>query len=366
MDPRLLPPIPTPPAQRWREVRLLYLPRTTFVLGLIAAAVIWTRWVAPATFLAEADIVQADVRPTMPGVLASLKVGMQQTVRAGEVIGHVTAANPRMLEATLAVIRAEVGMLSATMMGATDRQRVTLESERLQLDWMSHRVELAALKGRLQQAAGDLARAEPLHRAGLITNENFDLLKTNRETLAAQVEEQSKLVAQSEPVIRSFGSTDSRVAGLSQETALAAAIKVQEARLRQTEEELAPLPLLAPIDGVVSLMLRRQGEAVIAGEIIVRISSTKTERVTGYIRQPVPFEPKPGMEAEVRTRGNSRQIGTTKVLHVGPAMEPISLTVLAALRLPQTTVPETGLRVQLALPPGMKLLPGEIVDVIIR
>ena len=38
MDSRLLPPIPTPPSQRWREIRLLYLPRAVFILGVIAAA----------------------------------------------------------------------------------------------------------------------------------------------------------------------------------------------------------------------------------------------------------------------------------------------------------------------------------------
>ena len=70
MDSRLLPPIPTPPAQRWREVRLLYLPRVVFILGVIGAGLIWSRWVAPATLVAEVDVVQADVRSAQAGVLA--------------------------------------------------------------------------------------------------------------------------------------------------------------------------------------------------------------------------------------------------------------------------------------------------------
>ena len=32
-----LPPIPTPPAQRWRQVRLVYLPRTVFAIGDVTA-----------------------------------------------------------------------------------------------------------------------------------------------------------------------------------------------------------------------------------------------------------------------------------------------------------------------------------------
>ena len=34
METRPLPPIPTPPAQRWRQVRLVYLPRTVFAIGV--------------------------------------------------------------------------------------------------------------------------------------------------------------------------------------------------------------------------------------------------------------------------------------------------------------------------------------------
>ncbi len=366
MDSRLLTPIPTPPAQRWREIRLLYLPRAVFALGVILAVVLWTRWVAPSTLVAEADIIQADVRSAQAGTLVSLKVAMMQPVRAGEVIGHVATGNPRLLDATLALIRAEVGMLTATMQGATDRQRVALEFERLQLDWMSHRVELAALKGQLQQSAGDLARAEPMHRAGLITLESFDQLKTTRDTLAARVEEQSRLVAQLEPVIRNFATPASQAAGLSTETALTATLKVQEAKLRMAEEELTPIALTAPIDGVVSLVLRRQGEAVTVGEIIVRINATKTEKMTGFLRQPILIDPKPGMTVEVRTRTLSRVSATTKILQVGPALEPISLTLLAAMRLPPTQLPEPGLRVQFAIPAGMTLRPGEHVDVVIH
>ena len=172
-----LPPIPTPPAQRWRQVRLVYLPRTVFALGVILAALLWSRWVTPAALVAEADIVGADVRPTQAGTLISLKVALLDTVKAGQVIGQVAKVNASLLEPTLALIRAEMGMIAATMQGVTDRQRVALEFERLQLEWMGHRVELAALQGRLQQAEAEFARLEPLHRSGMITQEAFERIR---------------------------------------------------------------------------------------------------------------------------------------------------------------------------------------------
>src|SRR3954466_16037290 len=162
MDSRILTPIPTPPAQRWREVRLLYLPRATFLLGVVLVGWMWTQVVAPSSLVAEAEIIGTDGRTAKAGGVAGAKVALHQTVHAGEVVGYVAAANPRLLDASLAVIRAEVGMLGASKAGAPDAQRVPLELERMEIDWMGRRVERAALQARLQQAEVDLSRAEPL------------------------------------------------------------------------------------------------------------------------------------------------------------------------------------------------------------
>lgn len=363
MDSRLLTPIPTPPSQRWREIRLLYLPRTVFVLGAIAVAALWNDSIAPSTMIAEADVLGADVRCAQAGILTDLKVALMQPVRAGEVIGHVATASPRVLEATLAVIRAEVGMLATTLQGATDRQRLALETERVQIDWMSQRVELASLRGRLQWAAAELARVEPLYRAKLVSEEAFEQLKINRDTLSAQVAEQSKMVANSEPTLNALAPAPEDASKLKTESALAAMIKVQEAKLSLAEAQLTPVAITAPIDGVVSLVLRRAGEAVVPADVIVRITAAKSERISGYMRQPLSMNPKAGMTAEVRTRSGTRRSATTKVIQVGPGLEAIPPSLVAGMRLPPNVVPEPGLRVVLAMPAGLDLRPGEQVDV---
>ena len=365
-DPRILGPIPTPPAQRWREIRLLYLPRITFVVGLLVAGWLWVSSVAPATMVGEAEVQQVEVRAAQAGVLASLKVEMLQTVRAGEVVGHVAQANPRLLDATLAVIRADVAMLSATMAGATDRQKNAIEFEKMQVDWLSRRVDLAALRGRLQQAESQLSRNEPLHKAGLISDENYEQMKTDRQAVASQVEEQSRLVAQMEPIVRSLAPRDEKDSGLSPEAALLAAIKVQDAKLKLAEEQLMPLPLIAPIDGVVSDIKRRPGENLSAGDVVVLITDPRVQRITGFLRQPLSLEPKVGMVAEVQTRGAVRRSATSKVTEVGAALESLPASIVAALHLPASPAPESALRVQLAVPKGLVLRPGEHVDVTLR
>ena len=365
-DPRILGPIPTPPAQRWREVRLLYLPRLVFALGVLAVIWLWTSWVAPSTLVAEAEVEQVDVRSVQAGVVATLKVDMLQPVRRGDVVGQIVAANPRILEATLAVIRAEVGMLSASMAGVTDKQKNTIEFEKLQINWMSRRVDLASLQGKLQQAESDYSRAVPLFQTKLITEENFDQLKFARDSLVAQVAEQTKLVAQMEPIVRTFAPANEKDPGLAPDAALAAAIAVQDAKLKLAEAQLTPMPLIAPIDGVVSEVLRHPGENVTAGEAVMRLHATKSERLTGFLRQPLLIEPKPGMVVEIRTRGSARKVATTKITEVGAAMEAIPAGLMAAMRLPTNPAPEHALRIQLAMPAGLSLRPGEHVDVTIH
>jgi multidrug resistance efflux pump len=298
--------------------------------------------------------------------VASLKVAMLQPVRAGEVVGHIAQVNPRLLDATLSVIRAEVGMLAASMAGATDRQRNAIEFEKLQIEWMGRRVDLASLRGRLQQAESDFTRAGTLHRAGLITDENFEQLKIAHESLAAQAGEHSRLVAQLEPIVHSLAPRDEKDPALAPDVALDAAIKVQDAKLKLAEEQLTPMALIAPIDGVIAGVLRRPGENVTAGEAVLRINATRAERLTGFLRPPLPVEPKPGMTVEVRTRGAVRHVTTTKITEVGAALEPIPQGIMAALRLPASPPPEPALRIQFAIPSGLALRPGEHVDVTIR
>src|SRR5436190_20917088 len=95
-----LPPIPTPSAQVWRQLRLQYLPVVVFVAGLAAATLIWTRWVAPPTLIAEAEAIRTEVRAAAAGTLGGPAVELLQPVKAGQIVGHV-AGSPKVLEASL-------------------------------------------------------------------------------------------------------------------------------------------------------------------------------------------------------------------------------------------------------------------------
>ncbi|MBL9212801.1 MAG: hypothetical protein JNL92_20235 [Opitutaceae bacterium] len=353
-----LSPIPTPASQLWRQLRLQYLPVVIYLAGLVGAFLLWTHWVAPPTLVGEAEAVRTELRAAQSGMLADLNVELLQPVKAGQRIGRVIVNDPKVLEASLAVIRAETEVLRTT----TD-----MNFERLRLDWMSKRVEQVSLQSELQQAEATLARTTALHRIKLVTDEEFDQSRLTRDGIAARLKAQSELISRIEPALQPTDVGSNRTMPSAAVEGLRAAIRQKDEQLRLIEAQLTPLPLIAPIDGVVTQVFRRSGEVVSGAEPILQISAVRSERIIGFLRQPLPVEPKPGMEVEVRTRTLQRQIATAQIAQVGLQLEPISPTLLAAMRLPITTTPtDFGLRIHVTVPAELGIRPGEYVDLILK
>jgi multidrug resistance efflux pump len=141
---------------------------------------------------------------------------------------------------------------------------------------------------------------------------------------------------------------------------LHAAIAVQESKLRLTELELSPVPLKAPIDGIVNGILHRPGEAVGAGQTIVTIATLNPVRIVGYLRPPVVVDPKPGMEVRIRTRTLRRQFGTAKIMEVGSQLENVPVPLLGQVKVPNA---ELGLPIDISMPPNLPIRAGELVDI---
>ncbi len=359
--PDALPPIPSPPSLRWREFRQRRLPFLVFATGGFAASVLWIQTVTPPTFVAEAETIRTEVRGAQAGTLADLTLDLLQPVCTGQVVARLRIAEPRVLAASLAVIHAEIELLRAGLLPVLPQQRVALDYERLQLDWMRERVALASLRAQLQLAEADLGRVTQLRQTNVVTVERFETATTLRDGLAAQIEAQTKLVAEIDPTAGRIGADGRELPRAPAEAALAAAIKVQEEKLKLVEAQLTPLELLAPIDGLVTAMHHRNGEALPAGEPVLTITAAQTSRLIGYLREPLPLEPRPGMRVEIRTRTLRRQSAATTISQVGRTLEPIPASLLAAANRPAAA--DLGLCLHLLPPPGLHLRPGEPVDV---
>ncbi len=355
-------PVPIPLAQRWRDARLRLLPVLVFGAALGGIALLWKHHVAAPTLVGQAEPVLANVSSHKPGMLAQLNVARFQKVKAGDAIGQVMVADPRVLEASLAVIRAEVEMLRVNMRPITSQQHNAIDYNQLRLDWMRSRAELAGARVNLQLAETEYHRTEELFKQKITSQQLLDEAKAAYEGLQKQVEELTRLVTEGEQNFRTLQLTNGAEITKVSEDPLRAAIAVQESKLRWTEAELSPIFLKAPIDGIVSVIYHRSGEAVTAGQPIVAIATLTPVRIVGYLRPPLSEEPQAGMRVEVRTRGVHREVGSAQILEVGTQLEALPPALQGPVPLRMANA-EFGLPIDISLPTNLRIRPGELVDI---
>ena len=103
-----LPPIPTPPAQRWREFRIQMLPIVTFIGVMIGVVLLWQQYVLPTNIIGEVESIRANVISTVPGTLKELKVTRFDRVTNGQIIAVISTMDPELFQTSLHAIEADL------------------------------------------------------------------------------------------------------------------------------------------------------------------------------------------------------------------------------------------------------------------
>jgi multidrug resistance efflux pump len=240
------------------------------------------------------------------------------------------------------------------------QQRNVMNYDQLRLDWMRQRAQLATTRVNLQLAGTDYRRQSELFKEKIISERVFEQARATRDRLQAELEELTKLVDEQEQNFKRLTLDPNIEPSQVTTNALQASIAVQEQKLRLAEAELSPITLRVPVDGVVSMIFRHPGEAVAVGQPILTIGASRSDRIVGYLHQPLPVEPRVGMSVQVRTRGLHRVVSLAKITEVGAQMEAIAPALLPAIHF--ATNAELGLPIAVSLPAGMQLRPGELVD----
>jgi multidrug resistance efflux pump len=355
-----LPSIPTPPARRWREFRLQSLPFVTCFAAVIAIGVLWRESVAPVRLVGQVEPSTNTVSSPKPGVLAQMSITRLQRVKAGDPVVQVITTDPKVLESSLAVIRAEIELQRLNLQPVFGEQRYALNYDRIRLDWLKERADLATARVRLQLADSEFRRADELFRDKILSEKVFEQARSNREALFVEVEALDRLVKEHETTLNALRlrGEDSPGSQPTRESVMRASLAVQEQRLRQTEVELSPIVLKAEMDGTVSAIYRHAGEAVTVGQPIVTITALDSDRIIAYLPSSVKINAKPGMTVEVSSRSVRRQIGVGRVIEVGTQMEIIPASLLP---LTGNLPPQWALPIAVSRPHEIKALPGEPV-----
>lgn len=352
-------PIPIPARLRWRHFRARFLPVIVFASAVLATALLWRNTSAPAVMVGEVYAPSGIIAASAAGILEGFESLPFREVKRGEVIGAVRTIPEAQAARLLAELRAEISMIR---LGAgepvLEQQRNALAWHGLRRDWMLARSDLAIVRVQKRRAELDFRRYEKLRGSGAAAATDYDQAKSLYEGLVGEEAEKEKLARYlDEAVKESVFATGEEPPSLSE--GLAASLKWKEAELARLEEELKPIPLIAPLDGRITLVRRRAGDFVAAGEALGEISATRPDFIIGYAKSHHADKLAVGMEVSVAPRRARKAAAPARVISVGPRFEGLG----AAFQRPLPMVAEErALPLLISLPDGLTLRPGEIVD----
>ncbi|MEN9676171.1 MAG: hypothetical protein RIS76_2067 [Verrucomicrobiota bacterium] len=374
-----LPHIPSPPGAAFREFRIAVVPGLVFAAVLVLAILTWRNYVGPSQLVGEVEAIRSLVSAPQAGQILDLRVSFLQRVSQGEILAILHPSDPRALAAKLELSRSRLELLRESLDARLRQQNNDISYLQLRLDWMSQRTELASLKAQQAYFRSELTRQEqlmnfrqqpaipsteaspaqvPSSRSPISVAE-YQIAQRDLDSLNAQIEERGRLVQELEEGITRLQPEERRL-----EVEIPSAVKValdfEEKELQLLETQVKPLSVVAPMDGVVSSILRRSGENVVVGEALFTLSGDRPERVIAYLRQPLNLELRTNMAVEIRSRALHHDAGLGRILAVGTQLEPILPQLL-----PRGTASNTleyGLPVLVSLPVGLRVVGGEVVD----
>lgn len=330
-----LPRIPSPPGSLWREFRARVAPFVAFASVLVVTVVLWRDYQGPASIIGEVESHHARLEAPVGGRVVRLRIHLMDRVTQGQSLGALVGVDAGAYDAAVALSRARLANLKEALAASTlgDDARRPLA------------VKLTELEARLDQSLSQRTfletEAAADEKPGVLADGTLD--KPQAKTAA-------------EPGVAAPPSSDS--------SPLERAIALEARAIDSLEARLAPVPLLAPRDGWVSSIKRHDHEIVSMGETILVVSASSSDRIVAYVRQPLRSPPSPQAEVEVHSRAWRRESARGRILKVGLQFEPIAAELLGGRVGGRQTGAgeELGLPILVTIPPGLDLLPGELVD----
>ncbi|MBN1844956.1 MAG: HlyD family efflux transporter periplasmic adaptor subunit, partial [Sedimentisphaerales bacterium] len=118
------------------------------------------------------------------------------------------------------------------------------------------------------------------------------------------------------------------------------------------------LVLTSPRAGVVSQILCRPGEAVMAGVPIMTIAETYPTEIIAFAGENQVSQIQVGMKVQIVKKSDPPQIAESEIIRIGPNVQ-----LKPEILWRSQNLPERGRPCMIAVHPGMKLVPGEKVGI---
>jgi len=234
-------------------------------LVLVGGAVIYVarRPEPPGPIIGVVRSTEVRVEPEVNGQLVLIAVEKGARVRAGDVLAKLSA-----VELTAQVDQARAALASAT----ANRNNVYAGVRREQVDTL--KAEIAKAKARLEYLQAQLTRTSTL------AHDNFESQQALDQATANVADAQAG-------VADAQANYDAAIAGPTREERAIADVQVQAAAAAVTvlERRLDKMILLAPTNGVVSVIAAEVGENVRAGQPILMVEATNGQWLSFNARE---------------------------------------------------------------------------------
>jgi len=375
-------PIATPRAQRVANFKQRSLPVIVWSVCALLSVVLLTNRARSFRYIGLAQAPEYEVSACATGTIDTLVVGLFQDVRAGEVVATLderpvlamiatTNATIAKLQADLEATRAQI--LSGSGSGLADvnadLRRFQIDEEDRRLAALSLRVVIESDEVERNRLWLDVERNRELLDDGIIGQSFFDMVQASHDVVDTRLTKNKILLAQTENEYRV--ARERRVAyegdlavvpaAAPQLLPLQEAISIEAARLSEIQVQRASLVLRSPVDGRVSFVYGRRGQAVIPGEPVVMISERTVNEIVAYLAEADGLLIEEQQQVRLISHTRPGVVSDSVVLRVSPGIQMLPQRLW---RNPQ--VADYGRAVVIAPQPAMRLTPGETIEVRFR
>ena len=307
------------------------------------------------------------VGPTSAGRISSIFVVAGDEVKAGDAVASLECADTH---AKLAIARAQLSEISAEILAITlrssndsIRRRAELEAELGQAEasvasavaeQQAREAELGVLNKELKHAKAALE--ERLTRASRLTE-----LRARQTRLARQARHSPKLIDAWE---ESASRLKTALAALREDgevglAPLRARTETQSQRIGQLLGILERCTLRSPIDGHIAQVLHRNGDSIVAGDIVAVVVSPRPESATAYLPERRLNWLRVGQSVRVVSQGRPSSAHAVGVIeNIGVQVVQLPPRLWENLERPQY-----GRSIHIRLSADTQLMPGETARV---
>jgi len=261
-------------------------------------------------------------------------------------------------------------------------RRLAVDVENARFRALEVRTVLETDKILLEDLAVQVKIAEELLKQDAIAPRELESIKAQHDALAKKNEENEHLLEQAG---QHLGQAEQRYSEFVQnlppqpavDSALEAiqkAIDAQEKLIDELVMQREALVLKSPLNGVVievhprrgdallrrpgEGLLRRPGEVVLAGEPILAVAETAPREIIAYADEQNLGRLLEGTKVRLVKQSEPEKVADSQIVYLGPTVELMPQQLWR-----DSGVPQWGRPVLIKIPPGMELIPGELVGI---